>query len=459
MVKRRKGSIIKIIIKAFDMTQNAKIDLKDKLKEEFNQFESRLNGDKDSLIHNTRRTAFDRFLLKGFPTVKNELWKYAHLSFLKQYDFSLVDESEIKELPVGLLDKLDYNHLDADLIVLINGFYSQKYSKIIDKDYIKVKSLKNSFNEDFVKNTFGQIANVENHIFSDINTAFTKDGIFIEVMDNYMSQKPLHIINITDSREQDVMVNTRKLIKIGKSSELNILESNYLLGDNKGFTNSVNEIKIDKNSFIDYYKIQDSDENSYSINLTKALQDKDSVFNKTTISIDGKFIRNDIHSEHLDSNCETNYYGFFYSHKQNYIDNHTLVDHAKPDCNSNESYKGILDDRGIGVFNGKIHVRPDAQRTNAYQSNMNILLSDYSTINTKPELEIYADDVKCSHGATSGDLNEEQLFYLISRGISPDKAKSMLLKAFAGDIISHIKIEKVREIVEEKVYNKLDRNN
>ncbi len=438
------------------MSTTTNKDLKSKIVDNFNRFESRLNGEKKSLIHSIRKSAFDRFVLNGFPNQKVENWKYNHLSFLRTVDFDFLPERKDTDLPDGLIDSLDYEHLDADLIVLINGNFSEKYSKIIDKDYIKIQNINESFDDEFVQNYFGQIADFKNHPFADINTAFTQNGLYIKIENNYAAEKPLHILNITDAREKDVFVNSRKLIHVGKSSELNILESNYLLGENKGLTNAVNEIKIEANSNIDYYKIQDFNENSYFFSATKAIQDEDSVFNKTTISLSGKFIRNDIQAQQNGKNCETNYYGFFYAKDQNMIDNHTLVDHATADCTSNEKYKGILKDRGTGIFNGKILVRQDAQRINAYQSNMNILLSDDATINTKPELEIYADDVKCSHGATSGSLDEEQLFYLISRGIEPETARNMLLNAFAGDILSHIKIDKVREIVENKINDILD---
>jgi Fe-S cluster assembly protein SufD len=438
------------------MNNTAKADLKSKIIEEFNTFESKLNGEKNSIIHNVRKAAFDRFVLNGFPNQKVENWKYNHLSFLRTVDFDFNPDTNENDLPEGLIDKLDYEHLDADLIVFVNGKISDKYSQIIDKDYISIRNIRDSYDDEFVQNHFGQIADLKNHPFADINTAFTHDGLYVKIEENYVADKPLHILNITDAREKDVFVNARKLIFVGKNSELNILESHYLLGENKGLVNVVNEIKIAANSKIDYYKIQNFNDNMFFFSATKALQDEDSVFNKTTISLDGKFIRNDIHAQQNGKNCETNYFGFFYAKDQNSIDNHTFVDHATADCTSNEKYKGIITDRGTGIFNGKILVRQDAQRINAYQSNMNILLSDDATINTKPELEIYADDVKCSHGATSGSLDEEQLFYLISRGIEPETARNMLLNAFAGDILSHIKIDKVRDIVENKINDTLD---
>lgn len=436
------------------MSETVKKDLKSKIIDRFNTFESKLNGEKDTLIHSLRKSAFDRFVLQGFPNQKVENWKYDNLSFLRTVQFELPEESD-QNLPDGLIDELDYDHLDADLIVILNGKFSEKYSNIIDKDHITISKITDATKNEFVNSYFGRIADFDNHAFADINTAFTTEALYIDIKDNYVAEKPIHIINITDARKSDVFANARKLIHVGKNSELNILETSHLLGDNKGLTNIVNEIKIDQNSHIDYYKIQDYTENTFFVSATKALQERDSVFNKTTISLSGKFIRNDIHSKHLGTNCETNYYGFFYANEQNMIDNHTFVDHAVEDCNSNEKYKGILDNRGTGIFNGKILVRQDAQRTNAYQSNNNVLLSDDATINTKPELEIYADDVKCSHGATSGALEEEQLFYLISRGITPEDARNMLLKAFALDIINHIKIDKVKEIIESKIDNTL----
>ena len=306
---------------------------------------------------------------------------------------------------------------------------------------------------------FGKLTHSTIHPFVSVNTALSDNVLVIEIDKGVIIEKPVQIINITDSRENAVISNPRILIISGKSSSVKIVESNYTIGSNPGIKNIVKEFFLDDNAHMNYYKIQDDSEFSYTFDFTQANQKKDSHFDEAAISINGRYIRNDLRATLDGENIESHFYGLFIAGNSDFVDNHTIVDHAKPNCMSNENYRGILFDKSTGVFNGKIMVRRDAQKTNAYQSNKNVLLSDYAAINTKPELEIYADDVKCSHGATSGALDKTSLFYLRARGIDKKNAEIMLLNAFAAEVVAEIKIDELKELILQRIENKLNNAN
>lgn len=404
-----------------------------------------------------RQKAIRYFEEIGFPTMKNEFWKYTNLAFIDKLNFGL-DSAEVEDLPEGLIEKVTYDSSEADLAVIINGKFSERYSHIGGSENVEIKSLSRAFaeNADDISEHYAKILTYEDNPFAAINTALSTDGVFIKVARGHVQDKPLHILLINDVRRQPEMSNPRKLIIAGESSEFSIIESSIKIGENRSLLNEASEITMAPNSKVNYYKVQDETELCYVVTSAKAKVATDAVFNKATITLGGKFVRNNLSTEFTGRNAESNYYGLFIVNDDNLVDNHTFVDHALPDCRSNEDYKGIMNDKGIGIFNGKILVRPDAQNTNAYQSNKNILLSDLATINTKPELEIYADDVKCSHGATSGSIDRDMLFYLRSRGIEEQTALGMLLNSFASEIVDQIRYEKAHDLIAEKVAIKLD---
>lgn len=440
---------------------NIKTDnnLKERLINSFKEYEAKLNGEKNSELFKVRKSAFEYFESIGFPTLKNEYWKYTNLAFLNKLNLKL-SQSEIKEIPKSAIEENSYDNSEANLAVVINGKFSEEYSKITTSDSIVVKSFAKALSEDkeAVQEYYGKVISLTNNPFAAINTAFANDGIYINAKRNHVEDKLLHILYINDARDEQVLSNPRKLIIAGESSELSIIETSITLGEHPSLINSASEVIVNPNAKVNYYKIQDDKENSYYVGTTNSTVDRDAVFNKTTITLGGKFVRNNLNALIKGQNAESNFYGLFLGFDNSFIDNHTFVDHAVANCQSNEDYKGILDDKAIAVFNGKILVRQDAQQTNAYQSNKNILLSDWASINTKPELEIYADDVKCSHGATSGSLDKDMLFYLQARGIDKKQAKGILLNSFAKEITSQIEFDKIREMIEEKVARKLEIN-
>ena len=283
-----------------------------------------------------------------------------------------------------------------------------------------------------------------------------KAGAYIRVAANTTVNEPVHIINLISSSE-NFLANTRNLIIVEKGAKLDVIETFVSLDSNaneKLFTNHLSEIVVEENAQVNYCRIQTEESNASQVNTTQVQQSKGSLFNTYTYSLSGEFLRNNLNIVLADENCETHLFGLYLPRKKEHFDNHTLVDHRMPNCFSNELYKGIMSDDATGVFNGKIFVRQDAQKTNAYQSNKNMLLGDNASVNTKPQLEIYADDVKCSHGTSTGRMDEEAMFYLRSRGIGEDKAKNLLMKAFAEEVVNAIQFAPLKEYIESLIANR-----
>ena len=264
-----------------------------------------------------------------------------------------------------------------------------------------------------------------------------------------MIEKPIHIINITNS--DNLISNTRTIVKAHDNSSVKIIESFVNLQGKESFTNNVSEFFLNPNSNVEYNKIQNKEGDSYQISTEQVYQRKDSNFTINTMTLQGTLVRNNLNIEVHGQGCETNLNGIYLGKEKNHTDNHTIVDHKEPNCNSNEVYKGILDDSSVGVFNGKVFVRQDAQKTNAFQQNNNILLTDDAVINSKPELEIYADDVKCSHGSTIGQLDDEAIFYLQARGVGKRSAINMMITAFVKDALDRVSIPALKDYIDTKI--------
>lgn len=416
-----------------------KTDLKEVLLANYQNFESSL-GKVSPVLIDRRKDAILNFAQLGFPTVKHEEWKYTNLSpaLKKEFTFETDKTVSANDIKPFLLD------IKANVLVFINGKFSKQLSTIITPESSLVikpfseadpASLEKYFNKEFtVKDAFTYL-----------NTAFAKEGAFISVPKGKVVEEPVFLYFISDAREENVFSQPRNIFIAEENSSVKVVESYHSLGNQSGFSNVVTEIVLHTDAHVDYYKIQNDSPQSYHVGTTQVHQEDKSAFTATTITLNGNITRNNLNIVLNSQHSEATMYGLYLLKDNQHIDNHTVVDHAKPNCYSNELYKGILDGRSTGVFNGKIFVKQDAQKTNAFQSNKNILLSKDATMNTKPQLEIYADDVKCSHGATVGQLDEEPLFYLRARGISEEKAKGLLVMAFAQDILDHIKIEPLKE--------------
>ena len=415
--------------------------------------------DTNSDLSNVRLNAFNVFNKIGMPTVKNEEWKYTRMGGIlnKEYQFS-VDLPETSLLTTDIDFLRLPGHEQANELVFVDGLFSSRLSTIRSEKLVIIpleQAAKNEYRDIVIKH-FDDSGNYLKDGLHALNTAFVYGGIFINVLKGEVTEHPIYIYNITDARNGNVFLQPRCLVHISEQAQVQIVETYSTLGKGDSFTNQVMEIIVEKEARLTYYKIQNDAVFTNQVSTTHIRQIGKSYVHAVTISLNGSIVRNNMEVILEAEFCEAHLYGLYFTKGKSHIDNHTLVDNRKPNCLSNELYKGIMDDESSGVFNGKIYVRPDAQKTNAYQSNKNILLSDTASVNSKPQLEIFADDVKCSHGCTVGKMDEEGLFYLESRGIPEKIAKSLLLFSFAVDILEHIELKAIRAYVDQLISERLE---
>lgn len=437
-------------------------DFHEKLIKGFHALEGALNGLAQTSIHTTRKHAMTRFAELGFPTVRHEEWKYTGLVPVLKHDYSLpanTASSTALNLTAADIAPFLMPELDAQTLVFVNGVFAPALSTIHVQKGVTVMPLADAFHDKhpLVEKHFAKIATFENDALVALNTAYALNGAFIEVQRGVAVERPFHLVFVNDARASSVFTPVRNLIIMGENAEATVLESTHTLasGDYHSFTSSVSEAVLAENAHLHHYKLQNDVDAAYYVGATSVHQEATSVYNSVVITLSGGIVRNNLSTVLAGKAADTHYYGLYCVNGKTLVDNHTLVDHAVAHCTSNELYKGIMDDRSTGVFNGKIMVREDAQKTLAYQSNRNILLSNNATINTKPQLEIFADDVKCSHGCTTGQLDEESLFYLRARGLDKEQARALLLTAFAGEILEKINLESLRNRLESVIAERL----
>jgi Fe-S cluster assembly protein SufD len=436
---------------------NKTIDIKDWYISNFGEFEKRLNGGKESSIHKKRKDALSNFSRLEFPTIKDEEWKYTSIAPLLKHNF--VPSYERKIVSNEFIKSLLFDEMEHSLIVFINGRFSSENSVLLNlPDGVVIGSISEEIkkNNEVLLKHFGKYADHQNHIFTALSTAYTDDGAFIYVPAGKIVEEPIHIIFYTDSGNKKILAQPRNLFVAEKNSQVTIIEHYFGNEDQIYFTNVVTEIVAEENAVVDHIKLQEESKKAFHIARMEIDQERSSNFSSHLISTGADLTRNDFNAKFNDEGGECTLNGLYMIDGTQLFDAHTLMDHAKPHCNSHEHYKGILDDKSRGVFNGKIIVRQDAQKTNAFQENNSILLSDEALVNTKPQLEIFADDVKCSHGATIGQMDDDAKFYLKSRGIGEEASKSILLHAFASDVITSIKIESVRNYIEKIITEKFN---
>ncbi len=384
-----------------------------------------------------KQEAAKYFQATGFPTSKNEAWKYTNVQPLLKDGFEPVTEkTQLKEAPH--FDNII--RLKANRLVFIDGFFAEEHSEIIEeKDKLLIAPLSQYFeNHELPLDDFGKIAASENDGFTALNTASFSDGAYINIPKNTALENPVLLYFISTGEQQERVSMPRNLVVAGESSQCSIIECFQNLSTGKAATNAVTEIRVHENAQVEYCKIMSRAAHYSHIGTTAVRLERNSRFSAWSLTFGGDLVRHNLNVRLNDENCETHLYGLYVVSGNDHVDNHVTVDHAKPHCQSNQLYKGLLNGASSGAFSGKIIVREDAQKTNAFQSNKNILLSKDATINSKPMLEIFADDVKCSHGSTSGQMDDEAVFYLRSRGISEQHAKNILHQAFAWDVIDKI---------------------
>jgi Fe-S cluster assembly protein SufD len=438
-----------------ESNKEEKINLKEWYRSNFGKFEKSLNGEKTSDLHTLRKTALSSFSDLPFPTTKDEEWKYTNISPLLKHNF--VPSAAEQNSPIGDLGRFLFDEQEHSLIVFINGHYSEKLSKLRDlPEGVIVKSLSAALkeNNELVSRHFGKYAAYDYNIFSALSTAFTKDGAFIYIPKDTVSEDAIHLLYLNTSPVEKLLIQPRNLFIAEKNSQATIIEHYTSAAREVYFTNSVTEVIVGENANIDHIKVQEESRAAFHFGRMEVEISRSGNFISHFVSTGAEISRNDFNAKFGEEGGECTLNGLFLTEENQLCDVHTLIDHAKPHCNSHEHYKGILDDRSRGVFNGKVMVRKDAQKTNAFQQNNNIILSDEALVNTKPQLEIFADDVKCSHGATIGQLDMDAMFYLKARGIGEDKGKAILLHAFASDVIKSVKIDSVRNYMEEIISRK-----
>lgn len=430
------------------------MNLQEKINQDFAQYKTQANSS-DAFVQ-LREQAFVEFEKLGFPSTKHEEWKYTNLKPIAEQSFQAT--CEINPAVHSFVQQSIFSKIQANRLVFVNGSFVQELSTILETNAeIVIGSLATERHEHkaIFEAHFGKYAQVEGQALNALNTALLSDGAFVVVPDGNTVAHPIVILNITDASAVNVLAQPRNLVVVGKSASVTLIEAYESIGTNPSFTNCVTEVYAAENAHVEHYKIQQQAGESYQNNFTQIFQEANTDINHVTLTLDGTMVRNNLHFYMNGENCNSLLYGLYITDSKDFVDNHTRVDHAKPNCFSDEKYKGILKDQSTAVFNGKIMVHLDAQKTNAYQRNQNILLSDDATVNTKPQLEIFADDVKCTHGATIGQLDEEPMFYLRSRGIPEDVARKILLNAFADDIAEKINIPELVTLLEQQIDHKL----
>ncbi len=432
------------------------MDLKEKLLSSFLVLEDQV--DIDTYVHDIRNNAIKTFEEKGFPTKKEEAWKYTSLNKILKEDYSVFPKQE-KALEYSDVKKYFIHDIDTYKIVFIDGKYSSHLSETTH-DGMDVCLMSAALSKPkyrlIIENYFNKAATKDS--LPSLNTAFSSEGAYIHIPKNKLVEKPIQIIHFSTGNESATMLQPRNLIVVDENSHVQIIERHQSLTSNAVLTNSVTEIYTNKRAIVDYYKVQNDNSNASLIDNTFIKQKRESICSVHTFSFGGKLTRNNLNFYQEGERIDSILKGITIIGKKQHVDHNTLVHHIEPNCESHQDYKGIYGENSTGVFNGKIVVEKEAQKTNAFQSNNNILISDRATINTKPQLEIFADDVKCSHGCTIGQLDESAMFYMRSRGIPKKEAKALLMYAFSNNVLNSVKIPEIKQRITNIIAKKLGVN-
>ena len=417
-------------------------------------FEEKIDVHTD--LHNVRTAAIKNFENKGFPTKKEESWKYTSLNAILKNDFTVFPKQE-NAIEFSDVKKYFLHEIDTYKVVFIDGVFSSFLSSTTH-DGIDVCLMSSALNKPKYKmvidNYFNKIASKDESLTS-LNTAFANEGAYINIPKSKVVDKPIEIMFFSTGSEAALLVQPRNLVIVGENSHVQIIERHQSLNENPVLTNSVTEIFAQKRAIADYYKIQNDNLEANLIDNTYVSQKQESHVSVHTFSFGGNLTRNNLNFYHFGERLTSTLNGITIIGEKQHIDHYTLVKHSFPNCESFQDYKGIYADRSTGVFNGKVYVEKEAQKTNAFQKSNNILLSDKATINAKPQLEIFADDVKCSHGCTVGQLDETALFYMQQRGIPKKEAKALLMYAFSNAVIENIKIPELKKRITTIIATKL----
>ena len=433
------------------------MELKEKLLSSFIAFENQ-NSIDNSFINELRGEAIKIFENEGFPTKKNEAWKYTSLNKILKEDYSIFPKAE-NTIEYKDIQQYFLHDIDSYKIIFIDGKYASHLSKTthegIDVCLMSAVMSKSKY-QPIIENYFNKIASKNG--LNALNTAFCSEGAYIHIKKNKLAERPIQIIHFSTGVEPSLLLQPRNLIVVDENAQVQIIERHQSLTEHPTLTNSVTEIFAAKRAMVDYYKVQNDKEKASLIDNTFIDQHQESDVSVHTFSFGGKLTRNNLsffqNGEHINSTLK----GVTIVGNKQHVDHNTLVHHIEPNCESHQDYKGIFGDSAVGVFNGKVVVEKEAQKTNAFQANNNLLVNDKATINTKPQLEIFADDVKCSHGCTIGQLDEGAMFYLRARGIPEKEARALLMYAFANNVLESVKIPQLKKRINKLIANKLGVN-
>jgi Fe-S cluster assembly protein SufD len=433
------------------------MELKDKLISSFMAFEESI--DVHNSLHDVRTAAIKNFENKGFPSKKEEAWKYTSLNSILKNDFTVFPKHE-NSIEFKDVKKYFLHEIDTYKVIFIDGKFSSFLSATTHEG-IDVCTMSSALNKPkykmIIDQYFNKIASKDESLTS-LNTAFANEGAYINIPKSKVVDKPIEIIYFSTGVESALMLQPRNLVIVGENAHVQIIERHQSLNQNPVLTNAVTEIFAQKRAIVDYYKIQNDVQTANLIDNTYIAQKQQSHASVHTFSFGGNITRNNLNFYHQGEHIDSTLKGITIIGDKQHVDHFTLVNHATPNCESHQNYKTILGGSSTGVFNGKIFVEKEAQKTDAFQQNNNILLSDKATINAKPQLEIFADDVKCSHGCTIGQLDETAMFYMQQRGIPKKEAKALLMYAFSNEVIESIKIPELKQRITKIIANKLGVN-
>jgi Fe-S cluster assembly protein SufD len=441
------------------MTQTMEKIKADPYLEKFGHFEAQ--SQQPSWLFPLRKAGFASFAEQGFPTLQDEDWRFTNVAPIANRPFQPVFESSGANVSADALKQFPFSQLPGSRLVFVNGSYVPSLSSLSGLPAgVKVGNLAAmlSANAAFLEKHFARYAETTGNAFTAFNQAFFQDGGFVHVPNGVTVEQPIQFIFVSTTKQTGATISPRNLIIAEANSKVTVLESYVTLGGSGYFTNTVTELVARENAHLEVVKVQDEAADAYHIAMIHGHYGRTSKVNVHSFALGSKLSRNNIRAKLAGEGLECILNGLYITKDEQLADHHMIVEHAEPHCASHEYFNGILDDKSKGVFHGRILVRKIAQKTDAKQTNKNLLLSDDATADTKPQLEIYADDVKCTHGATIGQLNDESIFYLRSRGISTEKARRMLIHAFAGEIIERIQCAAAREELDKLVWERLEAN-
>lgn len=428
----------------------------------FEDFDRTQQGSTPSWVRALRKGGISHFAELGFPNTNLEEWRFTNVSPIARIRWNLPDGSA-KATEKDVLTNV-FPDVPGKLIVFVDGRFSRELSSkdlpgAVTANGLRIQSIHDAVRttNPLVMHSLARYARYDENSFAALNTAFIEDGAVVIAPARFLAPEPVYIFYISTASKPNVVTHPRTLVIAQRDSQVKVIEHYVTLGRENSFTNAVTEIILEESAVVEHCKVQDESLNSYHIATIQTQQATRSNLISHSISIGGAITRNNIHCALDGERLECTLNGLYLGRDSQVIDHHTAIYHNKPNCNSHEFYHGILDGKSQGVFNGKIFVRPEAQKTDAKQTNRNLLLSDEATVDAKPQLEIFADDVKCTHGATIGQLDPESIFYLRARGIGLDVARKMLLHAFASEIVNRISIEPIRDRLDSKLFDMYER--